>query len=59
MTAIKGNKVTYEILGSIKLTQKEPKLVGSFSEGQTIAVTVDSLRDDGTLKRIKVNPINN
>jgi hypothetical protein len=51
-----GIKVTHEILGSIKLTQKEHKLAGSFSEGQTISVSVDSLRHDGTLKRVKVNP---
>jgi len=53
VTAIKGNKVTYEILGSIKLTQKEPKLASKLSEGQILKIRIEDLRDDGTLKRVK------
>jgi len=53
VTAIKGNKVTYEILGSIKLTQKEPKLASRLSEGQILKIRIEDLRDDGTLKRVK------
>jgi hypothetical protein len=53
ITSVKGNKVTYEILGSIKLTQKEPKLASKLSEGQLLKVRIESLRDDGTLKRVK------
>ncbi|NET08647.1 MAG: hypothetical protein F6K09_13245 [Merismopedia sp. SIO2A8] len=52
-TTIKGNKVTYEILGTIKLSQKEPKLASKLTEGQTVAVTIQSLRDDGSIKKVK------
>lgn len=53
VAAIKGNKVTYEILGSIKLTQKEPKLAVKLDVGQTLVVTIKDLRDDGSIKRVK------
>jgi hypothetical protein len=55
VTAIRGNKVTYEILGSIKLTQKEPKLASKLSEGQILQVRIQDLREDGTLKRVRGN----
>ncbi|WP_346291419.1 hypothetical protein [Sphaerothrix gracilis] len=53
VTGIKGKKVTYEILGSIRLTQKEPKLASKLSEGQLLKVRIEDLRDNGTLKRVK------
>ena len=55
VTAIKGNKVTYEILGTIKLTQKEPKLVksGNLSVGQVIKVSVASVKEDNVIKKVK------
>ncbi|NEP19532.1 MAG: hypothetical protein F6J97_22010 [Leptolyngbya sp. SIO4C1] len=56
IAAIKGNKVTYEILNTIRLTQKEPKLtkVKALNEGQTVMVRVDGLRDGGSIKKVKV-----
>jgi hypothetical protein len=55
ITAIKGNKVTYELLGAIKLTQKEPKLTKTqmLSESQSLTVEIVELRDDGSLRKIK------
>ncbi len=55
ITTIKGNKVTYEILGTIRLTQKEPKLMKSveLAEGQTLNVEISALREDGSIKKIK------
>ena len=53
VAAIKGNKVTYEILGTIRLTQKEPKLAGKLTEGQIIIVRIEDLRDDKSIKRVK------
>jgi len=53
VVGIKGNKVTYEILGTIKLTVKEPKKASSLSEGQLIEVTVTGLKEDGSLKNVK------
>ncbi|MGF1524267.1 MAG: hypothetical protein ACFBSF_18255 [Leptolyngbyaceae cyanobacterium] len=53
VSGIKGNKVTYEILGTIKLTVKEPKKASSLSEGQPVTVKVTGLKDDGSLKNVK------
>lgn len=53
VTSIKGSKVTYEILGAIRLTAKEPKKASSLSEGQTTTVEVIALKDDGGLKSVK------
>lgn len=48
-----GSKVTYEILGVIKLTEKEPKKAGVLQEGQTVKVKIISLKDDGSIKSVK------
>jgi len=53
ITAIKGNQVTYEILGSIKLTQKEHKIVQKLQVNQLVRVEINQLRSDGVPKRIK------
>ncbi|MEQ9669527.1 hypothetical protein [Coleofasciculus sp. G2-EDA-02] len=53
VTAIKGNKVTYTILETIKLTEKEPKKAKSLFEGQTVKVEVVALKEDGSLKKVK------
>ncbi|HAJ59343.1 MAG TPA: hypothetical protein DCP31_08790 [Cyanobacteria bacterium UBA8543] len=53
VTAVKGNKVTYEILGTIKLTEKEPKKAQSFTEGQTIKVEILDLKEDGSIKKVR------
>lgn len=52
--AIKGNKVTYQLLGSIKLTQKEPKKAENLSPDQTVQVGVQTLKEDGSIKKIKL-----
>ncbi len=53
VTKISGNKVTYEILGTIKLTEKEPKKAGLLQEGQTVNVRIFSLKEDGSIKSVK------
>ncbi|MEG4529395.1 hypothetical protein [Microcoleus sp. D2_18a_D3] len=53
VTAVKGNKVTYEILGTIRLTEKEPKKAQSISEGQTVKVEILDLKEDGSPKKVK------
>lgn len=49
---IKGNKVTYEILGVIKLTEKEPRKASSLVEKQTVKVKVTALQN-GSIKSVK------
>jgi hypothetical protein len=53
VTAVKGNKVTYEILGTIRLTEKEPKKAQSLSEGQTVKVEILDIKEDGSPKKLK------
>lgn len=53
VTAVKGNKVTYEILGTLRLTEKEPKKAQSLSEGQVVKVEVLDLKEDGSPKKVK------
>ena len=53
VTTVKGNKVTYEILGTIRLTEKEPKKAQSLSEGQVVKVEVLDLKEDGSLRKVK------
>lgn len=53
VTKITGNKVTYEILGTIKLTEKEPKKASSLHEAQTVQVKIAALKDDGSIKSVK------
>ncbi|MDZ8108254.1 MAG: hypothetical protein RM338_21900 [Nostoc sp. DedQUE12a] len=53
VTKINNIKVTYEILGTIKLTEKEPKKASSLQEGQTVKVKIVSLKDDGSIKSVK------
>ncbi|MGI0500510.1 hypothetical protein ACOKW7_24190 [Limnospira platensis CENA597] len=54
VAGIKGNRVTYEMLGTIRLTQKEPKKASSLSEGQTVGVEITELKDDETIKKVKL-----
>ncbi|NJS09655.1 MAG: hypothetical protein HC789_04335 [Microcoleus sp. CSU_2_2] len=51
--AVKGNKVTYEILGTIKLTEKEPKKASSLQEGQSVQVKIVAIKEDGSMKSVK------
>lgn len=53
VTAIKGNKVTYEILETIKLTEKEPKKAQLLSEGQKVKVEILDLKEDSSIKKVK------
>lgn len=53
VTAKKGNKVTYEILGTIKLTEKEPKKAGLLSEGQTLKVEILDIKEDGSIRKVR------
>ncbi|MEH2022864.1 hypothetical protein [Nostoc sp.] len=49
----KGNKVTYEILEKIKLTEKEPKKAEFISEGQIVRVEVVDIKEDGSIRKIR------
>lgn len=53
VSAVKGNKVTYEILGTIKLTEKEPKKAKFLSEGQVVEVEIVDFKQDGSIKKVK------
>jgi len=53
VTAVKGNKVTYEILGTIRLTEKEPKKAQSLSQEQTVKVEILDIKEDGSPKKVK------
>lgn len=50
---IKGNKVTYEVMGSVRLTEKEPKSCNLVTLDQPVIVRVEKLQDDGSLKKVK------
>lgn len=52
---ISGNKVTYEMLGTIRLTNKEPKWAASLNEEQLVQVKITALKDDGGIKSIKLS----
>ncbi|MDF5738331.1 MULTISPECIES: hypothetical protein [unclassified Nostoc] len=51
--AVKGNKVTYEMVEKIKLTEKEPRKAASLKEGQIVKVKITALKDDGSIKNVK------
>jgi hypothetical protein len=51
--SLKGNKVTYGILETIKMTEKEPKKAAFLSEGQVVKVKIVALKDDGSIKSVK------
>jgi hypothetical protein len=53
VTKINGNRVTYEILGTIKLTEREPRRASMLQEGQTVNVRIVSLKEDGSIKSVK------
>ena len=53
VTKINGNRVTYEILGTIKLTEREPRKASLLQEGQTVDVKIISLKEDGSIKSVK------
>jgi hypothetical protein len=53
VTKINGNKVTYEILGTIKLTEKEPKKAQSLSQYQVVQVEILDIKEDGSLRKVK------
>jgi len=52
IVAIRGSKVTYELLGTIRLTIKEPKKARDFEEGQLITVEITQMRD-GSPRKVK------
>jgi hypothetical protein len=45
--------VTYEILGTIKLTEREPRRASMLQEGQTVNVRIVSLKEDGSIRSVK------
>ncbi|MBW4667766.1 MAG: hypothetical protein KME60_10080 [Cyanomargarita calcarea GSE-NOS-MK-12-04C] len=51
--SVKSNKVTYEILRTIKMTEKEPKKASSLTEGQIVKVKIVALKEDGSIKSVK------
>jgi len=54
VTAKKGNKITYGILETIKLTEKEPKKAAFLNEGQVVKVEILELKEDGSIKKIRL-----
>jgi hypothetical protein len=50
---IDGNKVTFQLSGEIRLTQKEPKKAASLATGQTVKVEISELRETGVPKKLK------
>ncbi len=54
VTKIAGNKVSYEILGVIRLTEKEPKKAALLTVNQIVRVRIVSLKDDGGIKSVKL-----
>ena len=46
VAGVKGNKVTYEMLGTLRLTTKEPKHAKVLSEGQSVTVEITALKPD-------------
>ncbi|MBW4505037.1 MAG: hypothetical protein KME64_00730 [Scytonematopsis contorta HA4267-MV1] len=50
---VKGIKVTYQILKSVKFTEKEPKKSASLAEGQKVKVKITALKEDGSIKSVK------
>lgn len=55
VSAVKGNKVTYEILGTIRLTEKEPKKAQVLSEKQMVKVEILDLKEDGSIRKVKLS----
>lgn len=55
IVSITKKKVTYKMIGDIRLTNSEHKLLkaGLLSEGQTLKVEIVEMRDDGAIKKIK------
>lgn len=53
VTKINGNKVTYQILETIKLSPKEPKMSKILLEGQTVLVEITELNEDGGIRKVK------
>lgn len=54
VTNIQSNKVTYEILSKIKLTQKEPKFYQQLSVKQKVNVKITDIKEDGSIKKIQL-----
>lgn len=51
--AIKGNKVTYQILKTIEITVKEPIQFQSLSEGQTVKVEIVEIDEYDSIINVK------
>jgi nucleoid DNA-binding protein len=54
VTKISGNKVTYQILGTIKLTEKEPRKASLLKEGERVKVKIVDFKEDRSIKKIKL-----
>lgn len=50
---VSDSKVTYELFGIIRLTEKKPKKASGFQEGQAVKVKVEGLKEDGSIRKIK------
>lgn len=54
VVVVKGKKVTYELLKSIRLTVKEPRKADVLETGQKVKLEISQLRDDGSIKKVKL-----
>ncbi len=59
VVTIKGNKVTYEMFGTMRLTEKEPTKASCLKENQMVKVQVVGLKEDGSLKKVKLLALEN
>ncbi|MBE9120861.1 TIGR03986 family CRISPR-associated RAMP protein [Tychonema sp. LEGE 07199] len=53
VASINSNKVTYQMLEVLKLTEKEPKKAALLIEGQAVHVKITALKEDGNIKSVK------
>ena len=51
---INGNKVTYEMFGTVRLTQKEPKKAEFLTENQVVKVEITELKEEGSIKKVQL-----
>jgi hypothetical protein len=51
---IDGNKVTYQLPGELRLTQKEPRRFKELTVEQQVQVEITELREDGVPKKVKL-----
>ncbi|MEC4818780.1 MAG: hypothetical protein SAK29_36730 [Scytonema sp. PMC 1069.18] len=57
ITKKKNVEITYKLLNSISLSQKEHKQANSLSEGQTVKLEITEVREDGRPKKVRLRGV--